>query len=130
MSLSNIDKSHLDNLLLSVFDNNNKNNHLQMIQSNYSQYGKLKQIAEQINRLKKDAYEIIEDAKIQNELHLIKKNFKLVSGTFYYLYEKETKINVEKYFSLISPNEWKNGDKFLGKYFYDFDKQFVLHNLL
>lgn len=122
MSLSKIDKNHQDNLLLSVFDTNSKNNDLQIIQSNYSQYGKLKQIAEQINKLKLDAYKIIDEAKIQNQLHLIKKSFKLVSGSKYYLYENEK----EKYFSLISPKEWKNKDKFLGEYLYDYDKQFVL----
>ena len=122
MSLSKIDKTHQDNLLLSVFNTNDRNNDLQIIQSNYSQYGKLKQIVEQINKLKLDAYKIIDEAKIQNELHLIKKNFKLVSGNNYYLYENYN----EKYFSLISPKEWKNKDKFLGEYFYDYDKQFIL----
>ena len=120
MALSNISKEHLENLFISLHQNNNT---IDIIKSNHSQYARLKQIAKQIQYLKNEAQDIIEEASIQNELHKIKKNFRLVSGNHYYLYQKN---NLEKYFSLISPKEWENKDIFLGKYFYDFDKQFIL----
>ena len=124
MSIQRIEKKHLDDLILSLNTQNLENNEIEIIKSNYSQYGKLKQIANQIINLKKEAYNLINDAKEQNELHKIKKNFKLVSGNTYYLYEKENK----KYFSLIAPNQWNNKDNYLGEYFYDFDKQFIKQN--
>ena len=120
MALSNISKEHLENLFISLHQNNNT---IDIIKSNHSQYARLKQIAKQIQYLKNEAQDIIEEASIQNELHKIKKNFRLVSGNHYYLYQKD---DLEKYFSLISPKEWENKDIFLGKYFYDFDKQFIL----
>jgi len=120
MALCNISKEHLENLFISLHQNNNT---IDIIKSNHSQYARLKQIAKQIQYLKNEAQDIIEEASIQNELHKIKKNFRLVSGNHYYLYQKD---NLEKYFSLISPKEWENKDIFLGKYFYDFDKQFIL----
>ena len=120
MSLSKISNEHLNNLFLSLY---NGDNSLELIKSNHVNYARLKQIAKQMEYLKKEALEIIDDTRIQNELHQIKPKFKLVSGNNYYVYQKP---NNEKYFSLISPNEWNNKDIYLGQYYYDFDKQFVL----
>ena len=120
MALSNISKEHLENLFISLHQNDNT---IDIIKSNYSQYARLKEIAKQIQYLKNEAQDIINEASIQDELHKVKKNFRIVSGNSYYLYQKD---NLEKYFSIISPNEWDNKDIFLGKYFYDFDKQFIL----
>ena len=48
MSLSTIDKSHMNNLLISMnFDQNS----IEKIKFNYSTYSKLKLIAKQINHL-------------------------------------------------------------------------------
>ena len=119
MSLSTIDKNHMNNLLISMsFDQNN----IEKIKFNYSTYSKLKLIAKQINHLKNEAYEIIHDHNIQEELLSLNIPFKLVSGNTYYLYQKS---NLEKYLSLISPTEWNNKDIFLSKFYYDFDKQFI-----
>ena len=134
MSVSNIDKDHSDNLFLSL--NRGKNidsNTVEIIKSNHSNYAQLKLLYVQMKQLESHAKEIIENAEKQNELHQIKKNFRLVSGSKYYLYEK----NGEKFFSLISKEEWgilknnnenneKNKIVFKGSYYYDYDKQFVL----
>lgn len=120
MALSNISQHHLESLLSSLSQNDNS---IEIIKSNYSQYGKLKQIAKQMYSLRNEALELIEDSKIQNNLNNIKKKFKLVSGNTYYLYEDKDK---HKFFSLISPNEWKqNNNLFLDTYYYDYDKQFI-----
>ena len=80
-------------------------------------------IVSQINYLKNEAKNIILDIQEQNEIHNIKKTFKLTSGNYYYIYEK---ADNEKYMSLIAPEEWENiYDIFIGKYYYDFDKQFI-----
>lgn len=132
MSLSNIDKNHSDNLFISLNQNKNlDSNTIEIIKSNHSQYAQLKLLYFQMKHLESQAKEIIENAEKQNELHQIKKNFRLVSGETYHLYEEK---NGDKYFSLLSPKEWnlsKNNKKqkqntYIGSYYYDYDKQFVL----
>ena len=96
-------------------------NKLDILKYNSAQYAKLKLVLHQMEMLKAQAKDIIEEAKSQNELHNVKVNFKLVSGKTYYLYESKQ----DKYFSLIAPMEWNYSDRFIGKYFYDYDKQFI-----
>lgn len=122
MSITNINKEHLNNLLISL---NKDNNEIEAIKSNHANYARLKQIASQIRLLQNEANNIINNSIYQDSLHKIKKSFNLISGNYYYLYEKD---NNEKYFSLISPEEYGKTLKhnFLGKYLYDYDKQFVL----
>ena len=122
MSLSNISKDHLENLFLSLCSNNENVNSLENVKKNHVCYGQLKLIAKQMMALKNEALEIIEESNIQDELQSINPSFKIVSGNYYYLYEKN---NGKKYFSMISPEQWNNKDKFWGKYLYDFDKKFV-----
>ena len=119
MSLSTIDKDHMNNLLKSMNFNQNK---IEKIKFNYSTYSKLKLIVKQINYLKNEAYEIINEHNIQEELLSLNITFKLVSGNNYYLLQKK---NSEKYLSIISPIEWNNKDIFISKFYYDFDKQFI-----
>ena len=124
MALCNLSKDNVENLMLMLHGNKNENK-LNIIKNNYMQYGKLKMIAKQIQMLKREAYEIINDAMTQEELHNLTCNFKIVSGNSYHLYEKNNK----KYFSLIGPDEWNDHDEsrfFLGTYFYDHDKSFNL----
>ena len=130
MSLSNIDKTHLEELCLSLNQHtNSSHNQLEVLKANHVQYARLKQIAKDMQRLRNEALETINDANFQAELHAMKHSFKLTSGNTYYVYEKhnsETNQNNQKYLSLISPEEWKsNTDVFIGKYLYDYDKQFV-----
>ena len=142
MSLSNIDKTHLEELCLSLNQyTNSSHNQLEILKSNHVQYGRLKQIARDMQRLRNEAMEAINDANFQAELHAMKHTFKLTSGNTYYVYEKhnsetnqnnqnnqtnQNNQNNQKYLSLISPKEWSsNTDTFIGKYFYDYDKQFV-----
>ena len=135
MALSNLDKSHMEELLLSLNTmTNEKHNILELVKSNHSEYAQLKLIAKQINMLRGEALEIINNSKEQKKLHKIKTLFKLVSGKTYYLYKKNDSVNKNEsdseseYFSMISPKEWgvvDNKDTFLGAYYYDFDKKFV-----
>jgi hypothetical protein len=140
MALSNLDKNHVDGLLLSLKGNDNQiANTIEAVKANHADYAQLKLISRQIEMLKQEALNIINNSISQSELHQISKSFKLTSGNNYYLYEKQlnvttstskitspTKItSTTKYFSLISPEEWgephlnKNEIKYLGKYLYD-----------
>jgi hypothetical protein len=136
MSLSNIDKTHLEELCLSLNQHtNSSHNQIEIIKANHVQYARLKQIAKDMERLRNEALETINDANFQAELHAMKHTFKLTSGNTYYVYEKhnnqinqtnQTNQTNQKYLSLISPKEWSNNtDTFIGKYFYDYDKQFI-----
>lgn len=120
MSITNISSSHLKDLMISLNQNENK---LELLKSNHSQYAQLKLISNQMEMLKIQAKQILNEINIQNDLHSIHKNFQLISGNTYYLYSK----NEHKFLSLISPQEWgdKLTSKFEGKYFYDYDKQFI-----
>lgn len=120
MSLSKIDKEHANNILASLNENSN-NNELEILKTNYLHYGKLKQIAKQMEKLKEEALEIIKESNFQHELQNVECSCKKVSGTTYYLYKKEGKL----IFSLISPNEWHTNYEFIGSYLYDYDKTFV-----
>ena len=51
MSLSKIDKEHANELLLAINQHNVNHNALEVVRTNYMQYGKLKQIAKQMQRL-------------------------------------------------------------------------------
>jgi hypothetical protein len=123
MALSNLDKNHADSLLLAINKQNIDHNSLECVKSNYGQYGKLKQLAKQMEQLKKEAMVLIEECIVQEKLHKVEFKCKKVSGTTYYLYRRETG---EEYFSLIGENEWHKefNDEFLGSYYYDFDKTF------
>ena len=152
MALSNLDKNHVDGLLLSLRGNDNQiANTIEAVKANHADYAQLKLISRQIEMLKQEALNIINNSISQSELHRISKTFKLTSGNNYYLYEKQINATTTpestttsttkttstksatstKYFSLISPEEWgdshlnKNEIKYLGKYLYDFDKQFI-----
>lgn len=137
MALSNLDKSHMEELLLSLNTRSNKDhNILELVKSNHSEYAQLKLIAKQINMLRGEALQIVNKSKEQEKLHKIKALFKLVSGRTYYLYKKTDSDNnstesESEYFSMISPKEWGkdnlNTDTFLGAYYYDFDKKFIKH---
>ena len=128
MALSNIDKGHLNELMLSLYEDDNK---LEVIKSNHANFAQLKLLAQQMNSLKLQAKQIIENTELQNELHRIHKNFRLVSGNTYYVYYKDGEID-NKFFSLVSPEDWTQkrlteiNMTFVGKYYYDYDKQFIL----
>lgn len=122
MALSNIDSEHA-NKLLSQINTNFDVNSLEAVKNNHVQYAKLKQLAKQMEMIKREAFQVINEANEQQTLHSVKCSVKKVSGKNYYLYKK---TNGERYFSIISPSEWNHTDIFLGRYFYDFDKTFEL----
>jgi len=84
--------------------------------------GKLELILKQIRQLQEEAKLILEETQMSIELHSVKCNFEKKVGNIFHLYEKE---NGEKYFSLLSPQEWGTPPhKFLGSYLLRADQIF------
>lgn len=118
MTLSTIDKEHLNKLLAS---NQDMSNYLNVVKHDHVNYSIFKRIVKQMNDLKLEAIELLNDSLNQKELHSLNTPFKLVCGQTYYLYNKEN----TQYFSLIGPTEWNNPDMFVGEYLYDYDHKFI-----
>ena len=85
--------------------------------------GKLELITEQIKMLQKQAQQIMEEAHRDVQLTHAKCNFQRRPGSIYHLYCKNNKIYKENYFSMIGPNEWKQGppDEYIGTYRLEYD---------
>ena len=127
MALTSLDKENVNRLLNMLHINdNNHNNYTDMldIRTNYMSYSKLHLIAKQIEFLKKEAIEILNNHNINNDLKYITCNFRKVPGTYYYIYEK----NKNKILSLISPSDNPPFENFLFKTYYDYDYQFYIIN--
>jgi len=77
--------------------------------------GKLDLIVAQIRSLKEEAKKILEQAEMDMHLHRIKCSFEKKPGQTIHLYKKE---NQEKYFSMLSPDDWKGNPphEFCGSY--------------
>ena len=123
MALSNFDKDVSTRLfkMLSL----NDDNQIDVIKNNYSGYGQLMILAEQIGNLQLKAKEIINNICINDHLHSLDMTCKKVVGNHYYHY----KINNKEILSIISPEEWNMSSDdyiFLGKYLYNFDNIFYL----
>ena len=122
MALSNLDKDNLNRLFTMLALNNENDNKMEIIKKNYSLFGQLKIIAEQINNLEQKAQEIIYSAQLNENLHNIEMNCKKVCGNYYYHYIDNEQIES---LSIISPSEWTREDKkFLGKYLFNYDNLF------
>lgn len=128
MALSNLDKNNLTRLfeMINVNDNNSlTQENINNIRSNYSTYSKLELIAKQIQFLKLEAENILQNHDLNNDLtsdlSYLKYNFRKVPGTYYYVYLNN---NDEKILSLIGPDEWNSYKQFITKVYYDYDYQF------
>ena len=121
MALTNLDKETTTRLFEMLSLNDDKN--IEIVRNNYSGYGQLMLLAEQIANLQNKAKEIIKNISINDYLHSIEMTAKKVPGTIYYLYKTKNK----KFLSIISPEEWQRDDPdfiFLGKYLYNYDNIF------
>lgn len=68
--------------------------------------GKLQVIAEQVRQLRRQAHDILEQARRDQELHRARCNFKRIPGRVYHLYRRP---DGQTYFSMLSPEDWRNG---------------------
>jgi len=65
--------------------------------------GKLESIARQIRALQEEAARTLQEAQAAAELHRASCQFKKIVGQVYHLYRRP---NGERYFSLLSPQDW------------------------
>ena len=129
MSLSNLDNDTKTRLFKMIVSNDNfSNEQLCKLKNDSSTYAQLNLINKQIENLKLEAINIIQNHVKTEEINNIICNFKKVPDTLYYLYT-DNKNN--KIISLVSPEYDTNGNivstiypTFLGKYFYDYDLKF------
>ncbi len=77
--------------------------------------GKLRVIADQMRILQEEAKNVLEATQRDQDLHRVPCHFKRQPGRFYHLYCKD---NDERYFSMLSPQEWgaQPPHEFLGSY--------------
>ena len=89
MSLSKIDKKHL-NQLISIPNLNELENDkiVKAVQRNSNNYSKLKILFKQLENIKKEIEEVINDSVESQNLESIPCNFKKVPGKTYHLYQK------------------------------------------
>tara|TARA_Y100000591_G_scaffold333389_1_gene376999 strand:- start:26618 stop:26998 length:381 start_codon:yes stop_codon:yes gene_type:complete len=121
MALTNLDKD-TTNRLFSMLSLNDDTKLTEVITANYSSYGQLKLIADQIIHLQEKAKNIIEAAQINDKLQKIELNCKKVCGNFYYHYIDNDGTET---LSIISPQEWSLENKqCIGKYLYNYDHLF------
>lgn len=132
MSLSNLDNDTTTRLFKMIVSNDNfSNEQLCKIKNDSSTYAQLNLINKQIENLKLEAINIIQNHVKTEEINNIICNFKKVPGTLYYLYSDNDNNKNTKIISLVSPEYDTNGKiestiypTFLGKYFYDYDLKF------
>ena len=134
MSLSNLDNDTTTRLFKMIVSNDNfTNEQLCKLKNDSSTYAQLNLINKQIESLKLEAINIIQNHVKTEEINNIICNFKKVPGTLYYLYSDNDNNKNTKIISLVSPEYDTNGDivgtiypNFLGKYFFDYDLKFKL----
>jgi len=123
MSITNIDKNHLNNLIeVANLNDLQKDKILKSVQRNSNNYAKIKIIMKQMQMLKDEIENIVNETLETTELENIKCNFKKIPGKTYHLYENKDFL---LFFSILSPNEWTSYNKYIDSYYYDFD-----HNLI
>ena len=89
MALTNEDKKHL-NKLISIPNLQELQNDkiVKSIQRNSNNYSKLKVLFKQMENIKKEIEEIIQESIETEELEKINCNFKKIAGKNYFLYQK------------------------------------------
>ena len=122
MSLSKIDKNHL-NQLISIPNLNELENDkiVKAVQRNSNNYSKLKILFKQMENIKREIEEVVKESVETENLEKIKCNFKKIPGKNYYLYQNPDE---EFFFSMLSPKEWDSKNNFIDEYFYDYDHTF------
>ncbi|XP_075995969.1 uncharacterized protein C1orf50 homolog [Genypterus blacodes] len=66
-------------------------------------YNKLTVIADNMRYLEEQAKKVLEEAKQDDDLHHAACNIVKIPGNMYFLYQR---LSGQKYFSIISPQEW------------------------
>ena len=126
MSINNIPKNTLQELFEPMVNMNiSKEAVIDQIKSNAVSYSKVNLILEQINFLKLQLNQTINDSILDINLHNVDCKFVKISGNVYHLYKDN---NNNYYFSMLSKSNWNDKPPhiFIASYLYDYDKCFKL----
>lgn len=123
MALTNIDKDHLNQIItIPNLEELDRHKVVTAIQKNSNNYSKLKVLFKQMENIKNEINEIVNESIQTDALNEIKCNFKKKPGNTYYLYQKP---NGTLFFSILSPEEWgENKNIYKESYYYDYDLTF------
>ncbi|KAI4459581.1 hypothetical protein MML48_6g00019044 [Holotrichia oblita] len=83
---------------------------------------KLQVIAEQIRFLQTQAEKILLETKRNTDLHHAACNFVKVPGNIYHLYQRSSG---QKYFGMLSPQEWQTPHEYLGSFRLEHDQSWT-----
>ena len=125
MALTNISNEHIDKLLVDLNkDELNKKKITSALLRNSNNYGKLKTLIRQMNFIKNEINNIIDDSLLTTELEKVSCKFIKRPGKNYYLYQNIEKENL--FFSMLEPEMWEyeKTNYFIGEYLYDYDLTF------
>ena len=115
MTLSNISKNHLNELIKSenseIIGNHN---YLSILKGNSSSLAKMTILIKQLNFIKEEMNNVLEEANLNKILNSIETRFKKYPGNTYHLYKKHTDDTF--YLSLLSPKEFNTHDNYSGSY--------------
>ena len=126
MTLSNISNEHLDKLIqIPNIKELQQHKMVRAIQRNSNNYGKLKVLLKQMKNIQDEIETLCLESIEVDYLEEVDCNFKKIPGKSYYL---SMKPDGQKFFSMISPNEWNTKNRFLNEYFYDYDLTFQPKN--
>ncbi len=126
MSINNIPKNTLQDLFEPIVNLNiSKDSVVDQIKSNAVSYSKVNLILQQINFLKLQLNQTINDSILDINLHNVKCKFTKISGNVYHLYKDH---NDNYYFSMLSKSNWNDKPPhiYIASYLYDYDKCFKL----
>ena len=126
MSINNIPKDTLQELFEPMVNMNiSKESVIDQIKSNAVSYSKVNLILEQINFLKLQLNQTINDSILDINLHNVDCKFVKISGNVYHLYKDH---NNNYYFSMLSKSNWNDKPPhiYIASYLYDYDKCFKL----
>lgn len=127
MTLSNISKNHLEKLLKDKCNDIEQYRNKENLILQSTTYTKLDVLFKQLDNIKQQIREVVNDGIHYDNLNNVKCSLKKVPGTIYHLYHK---VNIELkedndlkdyYFSIISPEEWNTKDKYIDSYLYNLD---------
>ena len=122
MALSRIDKDHLDTIIaIPNLQELERGKIIEAIKRNSNNYAKLKILFKQLESIKNEINEVINESIEADNLQNIDCSFKKIPGNTYHLYKKSDDNLV---FSMLHPKEWNTTSTYIGSYFYDFDLTF------
>lgn len=136
MALSNLNKDTTTRLFKMITSEDKiSEDKIKKIKNDSNTYSQLNLIYRQIENLKLEALNILENHNKTEEINNIICNFNKVPGTLYYLYSNDSNdsngSNGIKILSLVPPEyDHDNNitnliyDNFLGKFYYDYDMKF------